>query len=213
VEFGGDVADGAGWNLPFAREIQNQAAKGNLQAERRAGVLLIDVVPHGGNHKKGRDNGTATLAELGINSNQSARWRREAAVPEDVFEHYIAEANQKGNEITSAGLLRVARAVDGKNRNSRAGKRPASSTFDGAFTCMNNGDAKSGSHHIILEFRQLFEDLKGHRNLLEEVWAGGKGKSLDTGQQRLVTRVLAEMRRFIDSLEQSVFGELSPAKC
>ena len=96
----------------------------------------------------------------------------------------------------------MAKSVAGNGRRSRAGKRTGNGTFDGVFICGNNGEAHGGSTDPIQECRELFENLKGHRNLLDEVWIGSKGKSLDVGQQRLVTRVLSEMRNFIQSFEQ-----------
>src|ERR1700704_1282765 len=58
-------------------KIQNQAAELKLRAERRAGQLLSEMAPHGGDRKSSCHDGNLKLADLGINSQQSARWCRE----------------------------------------------------------------------------------------------------------------------------------------
>jgi hypothetical protein len=67
-----------------------------FRAERRAGELLAQLLPHG----------AGTLADLGIDSGQSSLWRREAANPAAAFEKYLARAKRLGEPITSDGLLR-----------------------------------------------------------------------------------------------------------
>jgi len=50
------------------------------------------------------------LNELGITKNQSSRWQAEAAVPEAVFDKWIAGVSASGEELTQAGLLKVAKS-------------------------------------------------------------------------------------------------------
>lgn len=87
-------------------EVQNQAAEIRLRAQRKAGTLLADMEMHDGNP---HDTMSPRLNDLGITPKQSSRWQTEAKVPEEAFETFIAEANNAGQEITQAALLKVAR--------------------------------------------------------------------------------------------------------
>lgn len=98
--------------------IQNQCAEIKLRAERRAGDLLKQMAESGerataerGRPKKATHDAALSppsLSDLGIEPDQAARWQKEAAVPAERFEAYVAEAKDSGEEITQAGLLRIA---------------------------------------------------------------------------------------------------------
>lgn len=103
-------------------ETQNKAAEIKLRAERKAGTLLAEMEDAEGNrHTKSKprlDGSTmlpSSLAELGITKTQSSRWQAEAKVPDEVFEKWIAAANAGGDEVTQAGLLKVARGTHVSN--------------------------------------------------------------------------------------------------
>ena len=83
--------------------IQNAAAEIKLRAERRMGELLAKNVRRGGAKSR-----PVTLAELGVSKMESSRWQAEAKVPEKKFEQFVAERKERGEEVTQAGLLRVA---------------------------------------------------------------------------------------------------------
>jgi len=88
----------------YGLEMQNQCAELKLRAERRAGELLTGMA------KKPNQHGAApTLGGAGINHNQSSRWQRIAALPEPDFEACIAEAHNEAKELTTAGVLKVAK--------------------------------------------------------------------------------------------------------
>lgn len=82
-------------------EMQNDVAEIKLRAERRAGELLGEMDLRTGFH-----DGTLPLPD-GIDKMQSHRWQREASVPEERFEQYLAETREEGKELTSVGLLRI----------------------------------------------------------------------------------------------------------
>jgi hypothetical protein len=95
-------------------KLQNIAAELRLRAERKAGVFLAQLHLRGGDR---RSKGHAAplkvnLDDLGLTRDQSKRWQRVAAVPEHSFSRFIEEAKSSGSEISSAGLLRMARSVD-----------------------------------------------------------------------------------------------------
>jgi N6-adenosine-specific RNA methylase IME4 len=89
-------------------EVQRKAAQLKLRAERRLGELIPEHVAHGGDRRSSSHRGSLkTLAELGINPNQSSRWQAIAALPEPEFERFLATET----EPTTAGALRVAKAT------------------------------------------------------------------------------------------------------
>ncbi len=87
-------------------EMQNDVAEIKLRAERRAGELLEESLQHGGDPTL-RD---VRLRDIGISEVQSHRWQAEASVPEEDFERHVTEVKSSGGELTSVGLLRLAKS-------------------------------------------------------------------------------------------------------
>lgn len=93
-------------------EIQNAAAEIKIRAERRAGEILKDL-PGKGSHGGDRNSSHIVLLEdLGIGKMDSHRWQRIARLPEETFEEHIAETKGSGRELTSTGILKLARQVE-----------------------------------------------------------------------------------------------------
>lgn len=99
-------------------EMQNDIAEIKLRAERRAGELLA-----AGGRKPGETDKTImshnvtlspTLEDLGISRMQASRWQLEANVPEEIFECHVAEIKAAKEELTSVGLRRLAKRLEGK---------------------------------------------------------------------------------------------------
>ncbi len=99
-------------------ESQNYAAEIKLRAERRAGELLSEMERH--RQSDGRPPSTEVspavthperprLDDLGVTRMQSSRWQVVAAIPEPIFEQHVQDVNAARQELTSAGLLRLAR--------------------------------------------------------------------------------------------------------
>ncbi len=100
-------------------QMQNDMAEIKLRAERRAGEILATMEKQdGGDAMRARSQGVTevppTLAELGIEKMQSHRWQLAAQVPEDVFERHVAEVKANGGELTSAGVVRLAKRMQDK---------------------------------------------------------------------------------------------------
>ena len=70
-------------------EAQNEIATTKLLAERKLGQLLAPQ--KAGNPELSQGKRIATLPELGIDHNQSSRWKKEASVPEELFQEYLDE--------------------------------------------------------------------------------------------------------------------------
>ncbi len=98
-------------------EIQNLAAELKLRAERKLGELLGE----GGERRGGNSHGgsSAPLPD-GVTHSQSHRWQRVASVPDDDFEQHVAKAKSHGGEITTAGVLKLAKALNAARPSDRA---------------------------------------------------------------------------------------------
>lgn len=98
---------------------QNHAASIRLRSERRAGELLAEMKETGQRTMGGRPapependcqpGNRSSLADLGINGQQSSRWQKLAAnFTDDDISNISEEATLKGEELTTAGLFRTA---------------------------------------------------------------------------------------------------------
>jgi hypothetical protein len=105
----------------YGLEAQNQAAELKLRAERRLGELLAATVDHGGGKRAALSNGV--LPE-GVTRMQSSRWQQVAGIPPAAFERHLREVMQDGGELTTAGVLDLARAL-ARERDRRKRKRAA----------------------------------------------------------------------------------------
>jgi phage N-6-adenine-methyltransferase len=92
-------------------EAANAAAEIKLRAERKAGEMLASMEKNPGGGDQSTGNGVLpvpSLDDLGIDKMQSSRWQREAKVPEEQFEAYVESCNESSQELTQAGLLKIA---------------------------------------------------------------------------------------------------------
>jgi hypothetical protein len=179
-------------------QAQNRFAVAKLRAERRAGELLMDIVKHGGDRRSKSRDDKQTLEKLGIDWNRSSRWQREAAVPEDVFEKYVAEANSAAEEITAQGLLRLKRSrvvVPPKGGNGKC-------TAPDDDPLRSNAELHSAQMDSV---EDMLEELKNHCNLLEQIlkplWSG-KRDEIQLADQRMMLRLLREMHELHERLVQ-----------
>lgn len=94
-------------------EAQNNAADLKLRAERKIGWLLEpDREKRGGDQKSKLHDVTLKSLPDGISRIQSHRYQRIASVPEPVFEKHVATVKERGDELTTVGVLRVAKELD-----------------------------------------------------------------------------------------------------
>jgi site-specific DNA-methyltransferase (adenine-specific) len=87
-----------------------------LRAERRLGELLAETVSHNGggigsNQHQQRSHDVTVAGRLpdGVSKMQSSRWQLIARLPEQDFEDHLAARREANQEITTRGVLRVAR--------------------------------------------------------------------------------------------------------
>lgn len=92
-------------------EAQNFAALLKIEAERKAGELLLSSVPHKGGRKRSHDV-TVSLDDLGISKMQSHRWQRMSSVPEDQLTDLIDKCQSSSREITSNAVLKLAKKIE-----------------------------------------------------------------------------------------------------
>lgn len=97
-------------------EIQNYAAEVKLRAERRAGMMLAKLRLHGGDRREETSEERVTLDEIGVSKDQSSRWQLAAVVPEKTFARYVEETVREHGEVTTAGLVRIARDIRSKQK-------------------------------------------------------------------------------------------------
>jgi len=112
-------------------EMQNMCAEIRLRAERRAGELLKEREWHPpGPDKEDRSHDATEppkLEDIGINKSQSSRWQQMADVPEIDFEKYIAHVVVEEKELTTSGIMRLARDVKEARAKESVVKQPAPS--------------------------------------------------------------------------------------
>ena len=104
-------------------EAQNDAAEVRLRAERRAGELLAQLeLDAGGRPRSAKDRRSENLLppvtgfsppvrldDLHITRRQSSQWQQMARVPEPVFEEHLRTTRSRKRELSSAGVLELAR--------------------------------------------------------------------------------------------------------
>ena len=164
-------------------ETQNRVAVVRIQAERKAGKYLAGLKLRGGDRKSEsrRRRAPMTLESLGVTRDESKRWQKEASVSEKVFQRYVATSNQLGQEVSSAGLIRLARGyLSVRNGNGHGTpSRPAPVQRNGGFrsapvprpavTRQVEVVAINGRPNRSSKTRQLIREIENHRQLLVSI--------------------------------------------
>jgi hypothetical protein len=168
-------------------ETQNYCAEIKLRAERKAGRLLAELrLRPGRPRKKERSHDATILANLRINKSQSSRWQAEAAVPEEVFQRYLAIARESGKEVTAQGLLTLAK------------QRKTVATPD--YRTANRHGAPNEFRTLVSELWDQHKLLSG---LLEEFCTKEVVRS-EIIQRRMVARLIADMQEALIKLSEQL---------
>jgi hypothetical protein len=114
-----DIRDKAEAMAAYARQAKDSeliqyATEIKVRAERRCGELLSQTEKHRGGRPTGNhsndESGFQTLAEMGLTHNESSRYQQLAAMPAEHFETAVATAKATAGEVTTAFMLRQAKA-------------------------------------------------------------------------------------------------------
>lgn len=124
-----DIRDKAQAMAAYARQANDTklvewATEIKVRAERKAGQMLTEMPKNPGNLKnssRSHDVTTTKLEDLGITKNQSSRWQKLAAVPDDQFEQAVSAAKEVAGEVTTAAMLRIEK----QNRPATTPPKPA----------------------------------------------------------------------------------------
>lgn len=96
-------------------EMAREFAEARIRCERRGGELLAEMeFPTGGRGNRSHDD--TGLGSLNLRKSQSSRWQRVASIPELEFEDYIADAYRNEKELTTSGLLKLAKQLAASNK-------------------------------------------------------------------------------------------------
>jgi hypothetical protein len=200
-------------------QLQNQAAELKLLAERRAGELLGEMKLRGGNRKSNSHDESLKLSDLGIGYDQSARWQREAAVPEPVFKKYIATANKLGQDITSQGLLRLDRVlhrhhcvVDPNTLHSEKGVDLNNGCRDRRQRRLGKAIDRppvAGADDRRDSIPELLEELTNHQNLLAGILrphCAAESATFKRSERQMIARLLDEIQVLLACLPKMWHG-------
>lgn len=114
-----DIRDKAEAMAAYARlakdtDMIQWATEIKVRAERQAGAMLAATANTGERHHHGRVSSETpkptTLGDLGISANQSSRWQSLASMTDEHFETAVATAKDTAGQVTTAFMLREARA-------------------------------------------------------------------------------------------------------
>lgn len=92
------------------QEAQNQAAELKIRCERKLGEMIPSVISRG-KVKRDEEQHRVVLSEIGLSTTESSRLQRIASIPDGELEAYIVTTNEEGLELTTAGVLRLWRAL------------------------------------------------------------------------------------------------------
>jgi len=199
-------------------ETQNLCAEIKLRAERKAGELLADLhLRPGRRHKDKRLHDATILKDLGVSKIQSYRWQKEAQVPEEVFQRYLAVMREKRKEVTAQGLLRLAQeyaempsAPARHKKSDKIGGCRSTNSEILESPLATGDDEKCGFGQA----SELVDELRDHRALLENLlqqFCKHPTVRSELVQRRTVARLLSEMQEALAKLDDIVHGRIVAA--
>lgn len=218
-----DIRDKAEAMAAYARQAKDTeliqwATEIKVRAERRAGQMLSDSLPV----TRGRENvakslkssgshdttPAATLADIGVSKDQSSRWQKLGAMPEDQFETAVATAKEVAGEVSTAYLLREAKKSAGNP------PKPTKPKTD-------HPDPDDKLRARIAELESEVADLREHNETLKqqavEVLADNESMArVFESDEKLVTALAEakryrEMNRLLEERVRGMQGEMNAA--
>lgn len=182
---------------------QNKAAEVKLRAERKAGELLARLPLRGGDRKSNNRMDCLKLEDLGISQNQSTRWQLQARLPEREFEEYLRSTRDSGREISTTGMLRLARQ---NSTNGDVKRGVVIDAKEGKSHATTNGHTYNllDDRDPLLRICDGLTELSHHRGLLGQLLEPlytGKEADLLPAQRRVLGHLLREMQIVIEELQ------------
>jgi hypothetical protein len=176
-------------------ELRQDATEAHLRTLRRAGELLTAMPLHPGgrpaqqpDEEPDAGDRPPTLRELGITNHESHRWQRIAKLPDTWFEEHIRDCREHRRELTTSGLLVLAKRFTQEGDDADLGdERP------------------SGKEALFREYEAARDQISN------VIWLDpiALARSLDTvGRQRELDR-LRRWRMWLDEFETALAGTLS----
>jgi N6-adenosine-specific RNA methylase IME4 len=124
----------------YGLQALNDAAEIKLRAERRLGELIPECFPHGGDRRTDSTSHDVRLKDLGISYMDSHRWQKMARVPAEDFEQHVAEVRERGDELTTAGVLRLAKKLEQPGKQEESPGAPGC-TLEDLATLIDQGES------------------------------------------------------------------------
>ena len=200
-------------------DAQNRVAVIRIRAERKAGEWLARLKLRGGDRKSKSKRRPAPmkLEDLGVTRDESKRWQKEASVPERDFQKYVTSSRRLGQEVSSAGLIRIARGLpstgNGSSQRSSAanhnGERgtPASASRLAGFPSADHVTIPPVPSNGSSEAKQLIHEIEDHHQLLTSmlapIYANGD-TTLKLAERRHLKYLLGEIQRALQTLNRLV---------
>jgi hypothetical protein len=194
-----DTADAARTFAKAAKlglELQNRAAELKLRAERKAGTFLAKLKLRGGDRRSKSPRVTLNLEELGVTNKQSQRWQLAASVSDPDFEKYVRGRSALGQEVTSSGLLCLAKTL-----RSRAGQSP---TRKVEATSSVVGERQAGKAALLAMISELKEQSRHLAELLKPLAADGQ-HIYKPAERRFIGRLAQDVEKSINDIEKLVW--------
>jgi hypothetical protein len=192
-------------------DVQNRAAEVKLRAEREAGKLLGKLMLRGGDRRSKSHCDRLKLDDLGLTANQSKRWQMQARIPDQVFRDHVKQICEEGKELTSAGLMRLAKRLAGelsgrngktarKNRRSVEGLH-ANGNGKTAADRVGKWDDRSGNN----AFAEIVSELRNHHQLLDGMMRPiycGEPITMRPAELRMLRYLLTETGGLLRKLDE-----------
>jgi hypothetical protein len=178
-------------------QIQNQAAKVKLHAERKMGAALASMKLRGGDRKSKLRDATLMLGlnDMGIDRKQSYHWQLESSISSEQFEEFCGDLERQGGEICSAALLRYVRSLRPKRSNGR--RRPGHS---------GNGHhaTQPSSNGFPLDVVDTLSEMRNHLSTVSRMFAEicqRPSCGLERIERHEIPRYLGDVLAMIDGME------------
>jgi hypothetical protein len=201
-------------------DVQNRAAEVKLRAERQAGKLLSQLMLRGGDRRSKGHRDRLKLVDLGLTPNQSKRWQLQARVPENLFREHVRQTCQEGKELTSAGLMRLAKRVTGRpSPNGQPNGKNAcliyaqDLTGDGVSSAARLAEFDSNDERG--EFAEIVSELQNHLRVLDGILRplySGESPSYLPAERRVLRYLMGETSQLLARLQQ-LGTEASDCQC